>query len=133
MSKDQLKRTIKDLNLDPELQKLIYELVDGASEVNKELLSAVADAIDLQADFYGKTAEIMEEEADAMESLSAELELLDTEEIKERLEAMKETQDGLLSDLNEKMESTKNTPNHTPVPDQKIEELKNTLSQAAQP
>jgi hypothetical protein len=131
MTKEELKNYIKRLHLEKELEDLIFELIDGAKEVNKVLLNTIADIIDQQADFYEKTADILEEEADIYEQTAAELSALDAEEYKERFEVIKKTQEELLDEINKKIEELKlkSTTASSNVDQTEINKIKNTLQQ----
>lgn len=63
MTKDQLKEHISTLHLEGELQQSIAHLIDTAKEVDQKLLDTIADVLDLQAEFYEKTASLLEERA----------------------------------------------------------------------
>lgn len=131
MSKEELKNYIKKLALPEELEQLIAELIDNAKQVDKTLLNAVADVLDLQADFYEKEANVLEDVASEYESLSEELDLLDEEENLARVNAIKENQEQLLTEINKKLDELKITPQAT-QDTAKIEEIKQTLQQQTQ-
>lgn len=131
MSKEELKNYIKKLALPEELEQLIVELIDNAKQVDKALLNAVADVLDLQADFYEKEANVLGDVADEYESLSEELNLLDEEENLTRVNAIKENQEQLLTEINKKLDELKVTPQSTQET-AKIEEIKQTLQQQTQ-
>lgn len=128
MSKEELKSYIKKLELPEELEQLVIELIDNAKEVNKALLNAVADVLDLQADFYEKEASVLEDVANEYESLNEELNLLDEEENLARVNAIKENQEQLLTEINKKLDELKVSfkVNQDMA---KIEEIKQTLQQ----
>lgn len=127
MKKQKLKDYIVKLQLPQELEKLLFELVDNASEVNQVLLNTIADILDLQADFYEQSADVLDEEADQCETLAAELDALDEEEKAERMEAVFENQKELLSDINQKINEAKGNQEA-----QSISQIKEQLQQAAQ-
>lgn len=81
MTKEELKEHIKQLKLESDLEGMFFEIVDNAKEVNAALLNGMADILDLQADFYEKVADVLEEEARAYDALSFEINRMD-EEIK---------------------------------------------------
>ena len=133
MTKEELKNYIKKLGLEKELEELIFELIDGAKEVNKVLLNTIADILDQQANFYEKTADIYDELANEYENLYTELSLLNEEEYKERLEAFQQAQEELLGEINKKIEEIKLNKNQEikTQDESEIEKLKQTLQQQA--
>jgi uncharacterized NAD(P)/FAD-binding protein YdhS len=104
MSKDELKNYIKNLQLPEQLEKLLLETVDNATEVTQDLLTTISDVLELQADFYDQEADILDEEADQYEDLSEQLELLDEEEVVERAQVFKTSQEQLLAEINQKVQ-----------------------------
>jgi hypothetical protein len=54
MTKEELKNYIKKLGLEKELEELIFELMDGAKEVNKVLINTIADILDHKLIFMKK-------------------------------------------------------------------------------
>jgi hypothetical protein len=104
MNKEELKNYIHSLELPVELEGLLYELVEGAPEVNQVLLDAVADVIDMQADFLQKEADVLNQEADQYEDLANELNLLDEEEYTQRATLMQQSQEQLLNELTQKVQ-----------------------------
>lgn len=117
MIKEDLKQFIVELKLDPQLEKLLLDLVDNSQTVDQTLLNTVADILDNQADFLEKTADILEEEAQEYEALNEEFNLIDQEEYSQRLEAIKENQEALLTGLEQKIkENSPNTPLQTNAP-----------------
>ena len=109
MTKNYLKNYLINLNLDQELKDLLLELVEGAPEVNNVLLNTIADILEQQGDFYNQVADAMEVEAQEYEDLAVNLELLDNEEVKARLEALQENQQSLITEINKKVEELKQT------------------------
>lgn len=103
MNKDQLKQYITDLRLEAELEELIFELIDGAEEVNQTLLNTVADILENQADFYENVAKVLDQEADEYEALGEAVQALDAEEQEQRLQAIFDSQDQLLKELTDKV------------------------------
>jgi hypothetical protein len=132
MSKQELKNYIRKLELSIELEKLIFELIDEAKEVNDYLLNTIADILNLQAEFFEKEAEVIEELVDQHEQLKQELNLLDEEEKLAKVNAIKENQEKLLTNLTEKLEQLKNSHPVNQDNDNKIEEIKQTLQMQSQ-
>lgn len=108
MTKEELKKQISELGLDEELETLLFELVDSAEGVNQVLLNTVADVLDLQADFYERAADILMDEAEIYEGLQQELEKIDSDEITQQFEAVQQSQETLLQELDQKMAEYKN-------------------------
>lgn len=106
MTREELKDYIKNLKLDKKLEDIIFELIENF-EVNDGLLKTISQILNLYADVCDKTAEILEEEAYMYEELASELNLVDEEAYKERLEALKQSQESLLSEINKKVEEFK--------------------------
>ena len=72
MTKEELKNYIKQLSLESDLEGMVFEIIDNTKEVTAELLNGIADILDLQADFYEKVADVLEDEARTYDSLNAE-------------------------------------------------------------
>lgn len=104
MTKEELRQYIQKMNLEVELEELLLELVDGSEEVNQALLNAIVDVLNMSADFHERAAEVFEEEAATYEELSEEVNLLDEEATRDRIEAFKQTQEQLLKELNDKVQ-----------------------------
>lgn len=107
MNKEELKSYITQLKLESELENLIFELVDETKEVNAALLIGIADILDLQADFYEKVADILEEEARAYDRLDVELSHIDEDIYNNRLQEVSEAQEELLENIEKKIEEIK--------------------------
>lgn len=108
MNKEELKQYLKNMQLEERLEAMLFDLIDKAPQIDQVLLNTVADILDLQADFYEQSAEMLEEEAEEYETLATELNTLDEEENTARMEALLENQKTLLSDINQKMDETRN-------------------------
>jgi hypothetical protein len=128
MNKEELKQYLKNMQLEEGLETMLFDLIEKAPQVDQVLLNTVADILDLQADFYEQNAEMLEEEAEEYETLAAELNTLDEEENTARVEALLEHQKTLLSDINQKMDETKNQQSA-----QQLSDLRQDLHQIAQP
>lgn len=76
MTKEELKKYLEAFGLEEGLKKVLFEIVDKAEEVDKVLLNNIADVVGLQADFYEKSADLLEEEAGLYEALAANLDAL---------------------------------------------------------
>lgn len=109
MNKDELKQYLLGMELEPEFQAMLFDLIEKAPQADQNLLSTVADILELQADFYEKSAELLDEEADEYEVLADDMNAADEEERAERMEALQENQEQLLKDLNAKIEETKSS------------------------
>ena len=77
MTKEEIKATILTLKRPEELEKIIFDMVDNAQEVNSGLLNAIADILDNQADFDGAMADAYEDTQKVDEMTIKELEVLD--------------------------------------------------------
>ncbi len=108
MTKDQIKTQIKSIQLDPELEKLLFELIDGAAEVNDTLLNTIADILDMQADFYEESADILEETSEMYKELKEDMELIDLETEKAKVELRNKNMEEIIEGINQKIEDFKN-------------------------
>ena len=133
MDKNQLKDYLRNLDLHPNMEKLLFELVDGAPEVNEELLDVVADILEIQAEMHEKLADIYEEEAEIYEKLAEDIDQIDKETMQERLDAVTELQEELVNDLSAKLEElkSKDTTKKQVEDQDELAKLRNTLQQAA--
>lgn len=77
MTKEELKKYLEGLHLEDGLRNLLFEIIDKAEVVDQKLMNNIADILDLQADFYEKSAEILEEEAGLYSDLACEIDKLD--------------------------------------------------------
>lgn len=73
MTKEELKQYLESLKLEEGLKNLLFEVIDKAEVVDQVLLNNIADILDLQADFYEKSAELLEEEAGLYKLLEGKL------------------------------------------------------------
>jgi len=105
MTKEELKEIIKQLKLDEDLEGFLFELTDKTKEVNAALINGIAEIIDLQADFYEKAADILEEEARACDRLNAQIDNIEDDISNDRVQAISEAQEQLLQDIAEKIEN----------------------------
>lgn len=107
MTKEELKEYIKQLKLESDLESVVFELIDNAKEVNAALLNGIADILDLQADFYERAADILEEEARAYDRLDAEVNHIDDQISNNRTQEISLAQEELLGNIEKKIEEVK--------------------------
>lgn len=107
MTKEELKEIIKQLKLDEDLEGFLFELTDKTKEVNAALLNGIADILDLQAEFYEKAADILEEEARAYDRLNVQIDNIEDGISNDRVQAISEAREQLLEDIAEKIENIK--------------------------
>ena len=104
MTKEELKVYISNIGLDEDIEMLLYELIDSANEVNDILLNAVADVLDMQADFYQRTADVLMDEVNEYGALQEQLDAIENEELKEQLDTIADNQEEFIKDLDQKIE-----------------------------
>lgn len=115
MTKDELKKIITDLELDAELQDIVFDMIESAKTVDKTLLDGVANVLDNHAEYLEKTADLFDQAAEEYEDLSADMAVLDGQEAQERLQKMAETQEELLDDVSQKLEEAQKEDGQTPA------------------
>lgn len=98
----ELKQTIRNLSLEPELEQLLLDLIDGAGEVSPELLNMLADILEFRADFEKSIIKLLEQEAKAYQELLTGLEKANEDEIKSRMASLRQEHQRLLEDLKNK-------------------------------
>ena len=123
MNRDELKNYIMSLQLTEELQGVIFELIDSTPEVNDVLLDGISDIIELQAEFYDTEADLLDEEADEYDRLTDTLSQIDDEEMAERAEAYKKSQEQLLTEINQKLQELQTSTTDTNQMDAARQEL----------
>jgi hypothetical protein len=97
MTKEELIQKIKTFDLEAKLKNIIIELINSAKDVNNDLLEAISDLLNLQMEYYEKTADLMLEEYQAYDHLRGQFKLIEIERYKEKLKSLKEQQQKLLS------------------------------------
>lgn len=133
MTKEQLTQYITELGLDAKIEDLLVELVEKAPEVNPELLNFISQVLEMQANFYDKTADALEQVGESYEKLAANLTMLDEEENAQKIEAANEVQEKLVADINKKVEEFKLKAGTQQADTKKIEEIKQTLETPPEP
>lgn len=99
MTKEELTTTILNLKLPVELEKIILDMIETAEEVNPVLLNTIADILDNQAAYNEQMAQSYQDIQTVNDLTNKELEVLDTEEYAESLEAQNQVQDALIKSL----------------------------------
>ena len=107
MTKEELKEYIKQLSLESDLEGMVFEIIDNAKEVNAMLLNGIADILDLQADFYEKVADILEDEVRAYDNLNAEFNRKDEEIKGSGLEEISLLQEEFTNEIAQKLQDMK--------------------------
>jgi len=107
MNKEQLKQYIVRLDLEDQFQLLLFDLIDGASQMNKALLETVADFLDLYADFNEKVAQLYEREAEDYEAIATGMDVIDAETEQKRLETAAHIHEEMYKQIEKKIEEIK--------------------------
>lgn len=82
MNKEELKEYLEGLGLEEGLKKILFEIIDKAPVADQALRNTIAEILELQADFYDKSADLLEEEASLYEKLADELDAIPASPIK---------------------------------------------------
>ncbi len=107
MTKEELKNYIKQLSLESDLEGMVFEIIDNTKEVTAELLNGIADILDLQADFYEKVADVLEDEARTYDSLNAEFSSKEEAIKGARMEEIGLLQEEFTNEIAQKLEEMK--------------------------
>lgn len=107
MTREELKEHIKQLKLESDLEGTIFELIDNVKEVNAALLNGIADILDLQAEFYEKAGDILEEDAREYDSLDVELNFIEGDIKNRRIEEISQLQNEFTEGLEKTLEEMK--------------------------